>query len=213
MEQAAKRREVKRPAKSFAGGFSGDALIRTPCGDRRAEMVRPGDLIVTRNDGLKPVRMVWKRTLTQSDMDAKTGRAPVRLKPRAIGPMMPRRDLLVAPDHRILVPGYRLAGEDDRQSCLVAAAEFAQASDEVYVDRNTCGVDLYTFIFDSHQVFTASGLPVESFLPSQATIPALAGQLRNDLMSLFPRLSNDPDAYPAANFRVLQAGVSLAKPA
>lgn len=186
-----------RKTKEFTGGLGGDALLRTPCGPRRADAIRAGDLIVTRNNGLQPIRAVWKRTLTSADMKAGSGRAPVRLKPRAIGPMMPTRDLLVAYDHRIVVPGYRLSDTDDRQSCLMPAGELCDASEQVWNDRNTAGIDLYTFVFDSHQLFCASGLPVESFLPNAATIPALAAKLRQELVALFPVLGTDPGAYPA----------------
>lgn len=195
---------------AFAGGIGGDAQIRTPCGPRRAEMVRAGDLIVTRDNGLQPVRMVWRKRLTRADMEAGAGRAPIRLKPRSIGPMMPNRDLLVAADHRIVVPGYRVADADDRQSCLIPAGEFADASDEAYEDRSTAGAELYTFVFDRHQVFTASGLPVESFLPNSSTISALTGRLRRELVSLFPVLRSDPEAYPAAKIPEFRGHVRLA---
>ena len=184
----------------FSGGIGGDALIRTPCGPRRADAIRSGDLVVTRTEGLKPVRAVWMRKLTQADMKLAAGRAPIRLKPRAVGPMMPTRDLLIAADHKLLVPGYRLSEVEDTQCCLMTAGEFAEASDDAWTDRNTIGATLYTFIFDTHQVFCASGLPVESFQPSEVTLPTLAGKLRKELMDLFPSLSKDPTAYPAAKF-------------
>ncbi len=80
-------------------GLSGSASLRTPCGARRVENLRPGDLVVTRDNGLQPVRMVWTRTVTAAEIAADPSLAPVRLKPRAIGPMMPQRDLIVAAGH------------------------------------------------------------------------------------------------------------------
>lgn len=185
---------------AFSGGIGGDAQIRTPFGAKRAEMIRPGDLVVTRDNGLQPVRMIWKRRLSRADMASGSGQVPVRLKPRAIGPMMPTRDLLVAADHRVLVPGYLLSMGDDRQSCLMSAGDLAGASDAAYFDRSTAGVELYTFIFDTHQVLAASGLQVESFLPNASTMSSLTGKLRKDLVSLFPVLRKDPEAYPPARF-------------
>ena len=189
-----------RKKHGFSGGIGGDAMIRTPCGPRRADAIRPGDLIVTRNDGLKPVRAVWKKDLNASDMSADANKAPVRINQRAMGPMMPARELLVASDHRVLVPGYRLFDVEDTQCCLMTAGEFAEASDSAWRDRNTIGTTLFTFVFDQHQVFCASGLPVESFLPSAKSISALAGQLRQELVDLFPVLNNDPSAYPEVGF-------------
>ena len=37
--------------------------VRTPIGPSRVENLRVGDLIVTRRDGLQPLRMIWKRTI------------------------------------------------------------------------------------------------------------------------------------------------------
>jgi len=198
MHEGDLNRSTSRRTKAFTGGLGGDALLRTPCGPRRADAIRPGDLIVTRNNGLQPVRAVWKRTLTSADMTANSGRAPVHLKTRAIGPMMPSRDLLVSPAHRIVVPGYRLSDTDDRQTCLMQAGDWCEASEQAWLDRNTAGLDMFTFVFDRHELFYASGLPVESFLPNAATLPALAVKLRQELLTLFPVLGTDPGAYPAA---------------
>jgi len=213
MRNAAGTSATRGARRAFSGGIGGDSQIRTPFGPKRAEMVRPGDLIVTRDNGLQPVRMIWSRRLTRADMEAGAGRAPVRLKPRAIGPMMPVRDLLVASDHRVLVPGYRLSVGSDSQACLMAAADLAGASDSAYLDRSTAGVDLYTFIFDTHQIFTASGLPVECFLPNSSTMATLTGKLRKELVSLFPVLRKDPEAYPAAGFPEAPGNALRAAPA
>lgn len=196
--------------KPFAGGISGDAMLRTPVGPKRAEAIGPGDLIVTRDNGLQPVRMVWSKRLTRADMQPESGRAPVRLKTRAIGPMMPARDVLVANDHRILVPGWRVEGIADDDACLIPAGELGECAGQIYTDRSVAGTYLYTFLFDSHQVFCASGLAVESFLPNAATIPALTQKLRRELVKRFPALQSDPEAYPPARFPEMSGAVSLA---
>lgn len=205
MQQGKNSGNARRKSSGFMGGIGGDALIRTPCGPRRADAIRTGDLIVTRAEGLKPVRAVWQRALTPADMKSDRRRAPVRLKPRALGPMMPTQELLIAADHRILVPGYRLFDVEDTQCCLMTASEFAEASDAAWLDRNTIGMTLYTFVFDTHQIFCASGLPVESFRPSAATLPSLAAKLRQEIIELFPALNSDPTAYPAARFPAASA--------
>ena len=69
-----------------AFGLCAGANLRTPCGSRRIENLRKGDLIVTRDNGLQPVRLVWRRTVTAAEITADPSLAPVRLKPRAIGP-------------------------------------------------------------------------------------------------------------------------------
>lgn len=186
----------------FPGGIAAGANVRTPCGDRRIEMVRPGDMIVTRTRGLLPVRMVWKRSVTQDQIRNDPDLAPIRFRPRALGPMMPAREILVAPGHHVLVPGFRLFGEPDDASVLVQAREIAGVSDSVYVDRAQERVEYYHMVFDSHQVFTVNGMPVESFLPDAGALALLGPELREDLTRQFPQLKREPGAYPPAEYRI-----------
>jgi len=187
-------------ATGFAGGLVEGANVRTPCGPRRIEMVRPGDLIVTRSGGLQPVRLIWKRTVTQDMMRQNPGLAPIRLKSRAVGPMMPQRDLVVAADHRLLIPGYRVQGVPDDTCVLIEARELAGTSDAVYVDRSLETVTYYQMVFDSHKVLAANGLPVESFLPSAPALQTLETSMREALMQRYPQLKKEPDSYPPAEF-------------
>ncbi len=191
-------------ATAFVGGLVEGANVRTPCGLRRIELVRPGDMIVTRTSGLQPVRMVWKRIVTQDDMRRNPDLAPICLKPRAVGPMMPQRDLLVSPDHRLLIPGYRVNGHPDDKCVLAEARELAGTSDAVFVDRSRESVTYFQMVFDCHQVLTANGLPVESFLPTAPTIASLGSEMRDALVSRFPQLKKEPSAYPSAGYPIAQ---------
>ncbi len=179
-------------------GLAGTASIRTPCGARRVENVRPGDLIVTRDNGLQAVRMVWTRTVTAADIAADPALAPIRLKPRAIGPMMPQKDLLLAAEHRVLVPGYRLANIPDTQSCLLPARVIAEMSDKAFLDRSVAEVTFYNIVFDQHHVFCADGLPVESYLPTPTAVAELDEGLGADLRELFDRAPRDGAAQDGA---------------
>jgi hypothetical protein len=187
---------------AFRGGIAEGANLRTPCGPRRVELVRPGDLIVTRTGGLMPVRMVWSRIVTQADMVAAPHLAPLKLMPRALGPMMPQAPLSVAPNHRLLVPGFRLWGMEERRSYLVEAQELAGRSDAVFVDRARADVRYFQFVFDTHQVMLVNGLPVESFLPDPGDIAQLAPEKREDLVRRFPQFLHEPGAYPPAEFPI-----------
>jgi len=190
-------------SKTFQGGLVEGANVRTPCGPRRVELVRPGDLIVTRDMGLQPVRMVWSREVSTAEMVANPDLAPIRLQPRAIGPMMPQHHLSIAPNHRILVPGYRLLGQENTTCCLIEAREMAGVSDAAYVDRSREVVRYYTFVFDSHQMFCVNGLPVESFLPTASAVAGLNANMREDLVRRFPQLKREPNSYPPAEYTVV----------
>ena len=186
--------------RAFPGGLAAGVQLRTPCGPRRVEFVRPGDMIVTRDNGLQPVRLVWRRQVTSRHMRLGASCAPIRLKARVLGPMMPRQDLLLARDHRLLVPGWRLVGWPDDRPALVAAGDIAGMSDGAYVDRSCEELTLYHFVFDTPQVLNANGMPVESLVPGAGVIAELGLAERESLLARFPQLRTDPEAYPPAEY-------------
>ena len=104
-------------------GIVAGANLRTPIGARHVEFFRPGDLVVTRDNGLQPVRMIWTKTVSAAEMAADPSLAPITLAPRAIGPMMPQTRVSVGAAHRLLVPGWRLDDVEDTENCLVPARD------------------------------------------------------------------------------------------
>ncbi|WP_167853498.1 Hint domain-containing protein [Roseovarius aestuariivivens] len=199
-----------KPDRRFLTGLCGETTVRTPLGGRRVEMLHPGDMVVTRHNGLQPVRMIWTWTATDADMSRFPELAPIRLKPRAIGPMMPARDLRIASGHRALIPGYKIAGAEDSQPCLMQIDAIAGASDAAFVDRSASDVTYYNLVFDQHEVITAEGLPVETFRPSPKALHLVDVAARERLMSLFPNLARRRYAYPALPNPVAKASAYLA---
>ncbi|MEL7256977.1 MAG: Hint domain-containing protein [Pseudomonadota bacterium] len=197
----------------YLTGICGEANVRTPLGGRRIEMLNPGDMVVTRNNGLQPVRMIWSWTVTADEMRAHPELAPIRLKTRAIGPMMPGRDLRMASGHRVLIPGYRIAGSEDSQGCLMRVDGVAHNSDKAFAERTAEEVTYYNVVFDQHEVITAEGLPVESFLPSPKALNLLDVSAQQTLKELFPELSRRRCAYPGLSVPVARASAYLAQTA
>ncbi|MEL7344754.1 MAG: Hint domain-containing protein [Pseudomonadota bacterium] len=181
-------------------GLLAGANLRTPCGQRRVENLRPGDLVVTRDSGLQPVRLIWTHSVCAADVAANPGLAPVWLGPRAIGPMMPQRGLRLAPGHRVLIPGWRLVDQADTAACLVAAHEISGSTDAAYVDRSEDNFVLYNIVFDTHQIFCANGLPVESFHVSREARASLQPDVRAELDRVFPDLGTLPQDPPRAAY-------------
>lgn len=177
-------------------GLCGEANLRTPLGPRRIEMLHPGDMVVTRNNGLQPVRLIWSRTVTAAQMQDDPTLAPIRLKPRAVGPMMPSRDLRMAAGHRALIPGYRLVGVADDRPCLMRLEGLAMASDAAVKDFGAETVTYYNLVFDSHEVICAEGLPVESYRPSPGALVHMDVATREALLALFPDLGRRRCPYP-----------------
>ena len=156
--------------------------LRTPCGPRRVEFVREGDLIVTRDNGLQPVRLVWSQTVTKSEMAADPSLAPVLMKPRALGPMMPKTELRIGGAHQMLVPGWRLEDEDDTESCLVPVRDVDGLS--LGTEAELDDVTYFNVVFENSQIFCANGLPVESFVATESSLANVPQTVRDKLKTL-----------------------------
>ncbi len=196
MELVKESRAQEKTDRRYLTGICGEANVRTPLGARRVEMLSPGDMVLTRNSGLQPVRLIWTWTATAEEIDAQPELAPIRFRPRAIGPMMPQRDLRIACGHRILVPGYRIEGVADHQNCLMRVDGFAAASDGAFADRSDTPITFYNVVFDQHEIITAEGLPIETFRPSPKSMDLMDVAARETLKGLFPELARRRCAYP-----------------
>ncbi|MGR3756800.1 MAG: Hint domain-containing protein [Tranquillimonas sp.] len=180
-------------------GVSGEALMRTPAGLKRAEFIRPGDMLVTRSRGLQTVRLIWKRVVGADEMRHDADTVPVRLAARALGPMMPSRPMMLAPAHRVLVPAFMLA-RDAGDGGLVEARALAGGSDAAWRDRAAEGAVFYNFVFDRHEVICASGVPVESFHVTARAAAEVDEVTRHALLLRFPMLRQAQDAFPPAAY-------------
>ncbi len=85
--------------------FLAGTHILTDRGERLVEDLALGELVVTRWGALEPVQWIGTRRIDVSAHPHPARVLPVRIKRGAFAPNTPHRDLLVSPDHAILVHG------------------------------------------------------------------------------------------------------------
>ena len=175
--------------------FAPGTRIATPKGARDIATLRVGDLVVTRDHGLQPIRWIQQRTVP-----AMENFAPIRIRPGAITGQ--DRDLLVSPQHRMLFQGYRaelLFGESE---VLVSAKHMI---DDKYVTQETSGDVTYIhMMFDEHEVVYAEGAATESFHPVDIGLTAVSDPAREELFALFPALRSNVNGYGQTARRCLK---------
>ncbi len=179
--------------------FTPGTLIDTACGPLPVEEIVAGDLVLTRDSGYRPVRWVGRRDLSVADLVARPEFRPIRISRGALGTDCPERDMLVSPQHRMLVTGARaelVAGEAE---VLVAALHLTCRPG---IMRAAAGAVSYIHLmFDEHEIVRADGAWSESFQPGQASLDGLGADQRNEILALFPELTRRTgltEAYPAA---------------
>ncbi|MGJ8597209.1 Hint domain-containing protein [Sulfitobacter sp.] len=175
--------------------FVAGTLIATPDGDRRAEQLQPGDLIMTKDEGAQPLRWIGSRRVT-----AIGEFAPIYIRANTLGQ---HRDLLVSPLHRVLIKdnlAELLFGEAE---VLVAARDLV--NDHSITRREGGEVTYVHLLFDRHQVVFSEGLETESFLPGPQTSSSFESEVVEEIYSIFPELNPETGAgFPTAARRTLK---------
>lgn len=158
--------------------FVAGTMIETADGPRGVETLAEGDMVMTRDDGLQPLRWTGRRTVPA------TGKmAPIRLAANVLGQ---HNALMVSPLHRILIKdavAELLFGEDE---VLVAAKDLVNDTTIRPVEGGE--VDYVHLMFDRHQVIYSEGLPTESFLPGPQTCKSFEAEIVEEITTIFPEL-------------------------
>lgn len=168
--------------------FTPGTLIATPRGRVPIETLAVGDRVRTKGHGAQPIRWLGRVTLDARRLAEAPQLRPIRLRAGALGRGLPDRDMLLSPQHRLLVGGWRAELHFGESECLIAACHL--------VNRHSIApawdVDTVTYIhllFDRHEIVFADGLAAESFLPGPMTLGALPPPAREELLALFPDLA------------------------
>ncbi len=170
--------------------FTPGSMIMTACGPRPIQDLRRGDMIVTRDNGLQPLRWSGRSRLSDAQLAAMPQLAPVRIKAGAFGPGLPARDMHVSPNHRFLVQGWRASILFGTPEVLVRAQALRNDS-TIVTDYRAKDVTYIHLMFDQHQVITADGLETESFQPAAGVTDGLDAQVRAELLTLFPQFKTN----------------------
>ncbi|WP_338048681.1 Hint domain-containing protein [Phaeobacter porticola] len=130
---------------------------------RRIENLRVGDRVLTRDDGAQPVRWIGQCTSRAiGDM------APILIK---AGAHNNENDLLVSPDHRLLVRSRHDILRRGPTNELVRARDLVNGIDVLVQSGGF--VDYFQLLFDRHQIIFAEGIAAESLLLDPLTRAAL----------------------------------------
>ena len=189
--------------------FTPGTLIDTLDGPVAVEDLTPGDLILTRDSGYRPLRWIGRRDLTAVEVALSPALAPVLIRAGALGPGCPARDMRVSPQHRMLVTGAGtdlVAGEAE---VLAAALHLVGRAGIARVPGGS--VSYIHLLFDDHEIVRADGAWSESFQPGAAVLGGMDAAQRDEILTLFPELATG-GSMPAARSTLSAHEVRLLGP-
>ncbi len=175
--------------------FTPGARIATPQGLRPVEALQVGDLVLTEDDGPQPLVWVGARSLTAQEMQAMPQLCPVRIAAGALGLNLPARDLIVSPQHRMMLSGPRAEILFGEAEVLVAALHLVGLPGITQLAPQA--VTYLHLMCARHQILSAEGCLTESFQPAARMVAGMGAAQRDEILTLFPELAKG-QGMPAA---------------
>ncbi|MGX0877557.1 hypothetical protein ACSSV4_002247 [Roseovarius sp. MBR-154] len=165
--------------------FTAGARILTQWGERPVETLRLGEMIITRDHGLQPIRWIGKRTLS-----GRGDCAPVAIASETMGGS---EALILSPRHRVLFTGYRAELLFGASEVLVAAEHLVNGRDVTVKPRDE--VTYIHIMLDRHEIIYAGGIATESFYAGDTALSAVEPAAREELFAIFPELRSAPGRH------------------
>ena len=170
--------------------FAQGTLIRGVDRDIPVQDLRDGDIIQTEN-GPKPIRKILSRRLSRRDLRKTPNMRPIRLVAGCLGMGLPSTDLLLSPQHRVLVSSGRRQLLSGATEALLPAKKLTSLPG-VFVDEGVRSVTYFHILLEAHEVIYANDAPTESLYLGTFGLAALSQLQRIELLGLFPEIT-DPD--------------------
>lgn len=182
-----------------AGGvicFTPGTWIETPSGPRLVEELSEGDRVMTKDSGAQDIQWIGSRRMTGARLFAMPRLRPVRILAGALGEDWPDLDLLVSPEHRMVITGDVARSLFNTPEVLVAAKDLVNGT-SISVDVKAREVTYIHLLLPKHEVIWANGVETESFHPANTALSTLTDADRARLLERLPELENDANRYGA----------------
>jgi len=167
--------------------FTLGTLITTVQGEIPVEELTVGDQVLTRDNGLQPIRWIGTRHIDGRELAALPHLYPILIRAGALGKGLPEHDMRLSPNHRLYVSSAQTALYFKEREVLVAAKHLVNHRGVFEVE--CLGTTYIHFLFDRHELVLSNGSWSESFQPEDYSLRGIGNAQRQEIYEVFPDLA------------------------
>lgn len=161
--------------------------------------------VMTADRGLQDLRWIGSRQLDAQTLQQNPQLQPIRIRSGALGNGLPQRDLIVSPQHRVLVRSKIAQKMFGVAEILVAARQLLQI-DGIDLATDLDRVEYFHFLFDRHEVVFAEGAATESLYTGPEALKSVGQAAREEIFAIFPELRDRAEDDLPEGARILVSG-------
>ncbi|MGC1428140.1 MAG: Hint domain-containing protein [Albidovulum sp.] len=180
--------------------FVRGTLIETENGPVPVEQLQAGEKVLAADGEFKTLRLAMSRKIPAHEVAYNLKLAPVRIMAGALGNGMPKRDLLVSRQHRMLVSSNVCERMFGQREALVAAIRLTELTG-VFIEADHGAVEYFHLLFDCHEVIFAEGTPSESFFTGPEALKSMLPEAREEILKILPQV-DQADYSPEPAFQI-----------
>jgi hypothetical protein len=181
--------------------FTSGTMIATPKGSFAVETLRAGDEVLSPDGNAHALIWTGRQHLRSEALAAVPKLRPVRIEAGALAPSVPSADLLVSPQHRILVRSAATERLCGAREALVAAKHLIGIPG-IGANETLTEVTYIHLLCAQHVVLTANGAETESFFPGEQALLSLTFTARRQIASLTEKMGPLIPARPLLSGRL-----------
>jgi hypothetical protein len=135
--------------------YASGTRILTAIGERIVDSLQPGDIVLTLDGeelNAQPIKWVGRRRIDLASHPRPETVAPIRVARGAFADRIPHSDLIVSPDHAILVDGK-----------LICARQLVNGT-TIRQEMDATSIAYFHVELEAHSILLAEGLPAESYI-------------------------------------------------
>ncbi|MBD9527837.1 Hint domain-containing protein [Paracoccus sp. PAR01] len=194
---------IEVPYEELVVCFASGTFIETANGPVPVNNLVVGDRVLTADNEFQEIRWIGFRQLDRATLERNPNLCPVRIRAGALAPGLPETDLIVSPQHRVLVTSEisrRMFGTKD----VLVAAKHLLAVNGIDILTDIDSVTYWHFLLNAHQIVMANGVATESLYTGPQALKSIDPAAVSEIFAIFPELA-DP-SYVAVPARQIIGG-------